>query len=198
VESWRIQSTPLNWQFNSGDLFELDWIPQFERLFKPFEISSGVVLPPGDYRFTRGRLRNFTASKRRVAMNLDWYFGGFWSGTAHEVDVSITYKLAPRLQTSWQLNQTFARLPQGNFVARVSTLSADYSLTPFVTFSNLVQFDNASRGLGWQSRFRWIMKPGNDLFIVFNQGWQQAAAGGWNFTAADTKLASKIQYTFRF
>src|SRR4030095_5077776 len=105
------------------------WLPQFERLFVPFEIAKGVVLPPGDYKFTRGRSRNFSASKRRVSVMLDWYFGGFWSGTANEIDFNLGYKFAPHLQMGVQRTQTFARLPQGNFVARVATLSADYSLT---------------------------------------------------------------------
>ena len=61
-----------------------------------------------------------------------------------------------------------------------------------------MQFDNESRKLGWQSRVRWIIRPGNDLFLVFNQGWLQDELGGLHFRSAGTKLAGKIQYTFRF
>jgi hypothetical protein len=198
VESWRLQTAPINWQFNSGDRIEFNYAPQFERLFAPFEIATGVFLPPGDYRFTRWRAEAFSASKRPVEVRATWWFGSYWSGRAQELDLTLNYKVAPRLQGSFVLQQTFARLPQGNFVARVFTARVNYSLTPFITFSNLVQYDNDSRNLGWQSRFRWILKPGNDLFLVFNQGWQQKPGGGFRFDTADTKLAAKIQYTFRF
>jgi hypothetical protein len=52
--------------------------------------------------------------------------------------------------------------------------------------------------LGWQSRVRWILHPGNDLFLVFNQGWIQENAGGFRFAAEDSKVSAKFQYTFRF
>jgi hypothetical protein len=77
-------------------------------------------------------------------------------------------------------------------------LRFNYSFTPFLSVTNFVQYDNESRNLGWQSSFRWITKPGNDLFLVFNQGWLQNERGGFNFRSAGTRLSGKIQYTFRF
>jgi hypothetical protein len=102
------------------------------------------------------------------------------------------------LQFGVTTDQTFARLKEGNFVARIFALRADYSFTPNLTVSNLVQFDNESRNMGWQSRVRWILRPGNDLFVVFNQGWEQNERGGINFRTTGTKIAGKLQYTFRF
>jgi hypothetical protein len=61
-----------------------------------------------------------------------------------------------------------------------------------------VQFDNESKNLGWQSRVRWILKPGNEVFIVFNQGWLQAERGDFRFRSTDTRLAGKFQYSLRF
>jgi hypothetical protein len=99
---------------------------------------------------------------------------------------------------SFSTNQTFARLAEGTFVARVMTWQVNFSASPFLSFSNLIQFDNDSRNLSWQSRMRWILKPGNDLFIVFSQGWIQDAQGGFRYRAQESKLSTKFQYTFRF
>lgn len=41
---------------HDSDYLYVAVICYFERLFEPFEISDGVVLQPGDYRFTRWRL----------------------------------------------------------------------------------------------------------------------------------------------
>jgi hypothetical protein len=198
TESWRVFTAPVNYEFNSGDRIEFNYVPQFERLFQPFEIADGVVLPPGDYRFTRWRAEFGTASKRRWKVDGTWWFGSYWSGHADQIETSFEYKLAPHFQASLGLDQTFARLKEGNFVARIFSLRANYSVTPFLTFFNLVQFDNESRNLGWQSRVRWILRPGNEVFIVFNQGWLQGERGGFRFRSADTGLAAKVQYTFRF
>jgi hypothetical protein len=198
VESWRLFTAPINYELNSGEHVEFNYAPQFERLFAPFEIAEGVTLPAGDYRFTRWRFEINTASKRRWKFDNAWWFGSFWSGHADQIETSFQYKVAPHFQTSLTLEQTFARLKQGNFVARVFIFRADYSVSPLLTFFNLVQFDNESRNLGWQSRVRWILRPGNDVFLVFSQGWLQDEAHGLSFHPTETKLAGKVQYTFRF
>ncbi len=201
VESWDLLFTvPADWHFKSGDSVHRFFDPNllFERLFEPFEISPGVVLPPGDYRFTRWRIHPMTASKRKWQVNVQYSFGTFWSGHADELNTTLTYKIPPRFTISVTANQTFARLPQGNFVSRILSSRVNYAASPFLTFSNLIQFDNRSRTLGWQSRVRWILQPGNDLFFVFAQGWDQEAAGGYNFTAQNSKVSTKFQYTFRF
>ncbi|HLG15451.1 MAG TPA: DUF5916 domain-containing protein [Blastocatellia bacterium] len=198
TESWRLFTAPINYTLNSGEHVEFNYAPQFERLFEPFEIAEGVVLPAGDYRFTRWRAEVFTASKRPWKIDATWWFGTYWSGRADEINTSFQYKLAPHFQAAVSLRQTFARLKEGNFVARIYSLRVNYSVSPYLTFFNLVQFDNESRNLGWQSRVRWIIRPGNEVFLVFNQGWLQDEGGGFRFRAAETSLAGKLQYTFRF
>ena len=198
TESWRLFTAPVNYNLNSGEHIEFNYAPQFERLFELFEIAKGVVLPPGDYRFTRWRFEVNTASKRSWKFDNAWWFGSYWSGHASQFSTSFQYKIAPHVLMSAEWDQTFARLQQGNFVARVFTIRANYSVTPYLTFFNLVQFDNDSRNMGWQSRVRWILKPGNEMFLVFNQGWLQDERGGFKFRAAETKLSGKFQYTFRF
>jgi hypothetical protein len=54
-----------------------------------------------------------------------------------EVDLLLRYKLPPRFVVSFSTQQTFADLPQGDFVARVHTLRLDYALSPFLTLFNL-------------------------------------------------------------
>jgi hypothetical protein len=198
TESWRLFTAPINYSLNSGEHVEFNYAPQFERLFERFEIARGVVLPPGDYRFTRWRLELNTASKRRWKFDNEWYFGSYWSGHADELTTSFQYKFVPHMLVSVGMEQTFARLKEGNFVARIFSFRADYSVSPFLSFFNLVQFDNESKNLGWQSRVRWILRPGNEVFIVFNQGWLQDERGGVHFRSTDTRLAGKMQYTFRF
>jgi hypothetical protein len=198
TESWRLFSAPVNYELNSGEHIEFNYAPQFERLFEPFEIAKGVVLSPGDYRFTRWRFEINTASKRPWKFDNAWWFGSYWSGHAHQFSTSFEYKVAPHFLMSAGWDQTFARLKEGNFVARVFTIRANYSVNPYLTLFNLIQFDSESKNLGWQSRVRWILRPGNELFLVFNQGWLQDPRGGFGFRAVETKLSGKFQYTFRF
>ena len=142
----------------------------------------------------------FSSDNRPWKVDATWWFGTFWSGRADEVSGQFQYKLAPNLDAAVGYDLTFAQLPEGHFAARIFSLRADYSVTPFLTFFNLVQFDNVSNNLGWQSRIRWIIEPGQDVFLVFNQGWirEELPDSRMQFRAADRGISAKLQYTFRF
>ena len=71
---------PINWRFRSGDRFEVNINPESERLVAPFEVSDGIVIPPGRYHWKQYRLEVATAQKRRLYAQVTWWFGGFYSG----------------------------------------------------------------------------------------------------------------------
>jgi hypothetical protein len=201
VESWDFYVTPLDWHFRSGDNLHslLDFNPTYERLFEPFEISPGVVLPAGGYRFTRFRSSIATATRRPLSLNLGFGWGSYWSGDAEQLTAAATYRLPPWFAVTLNTNQTFARLPEGDFTARIFTLNGSYSASPQLSLFNLVQYDNRSRNLGWQSRVRWTLKPGSDFFASFQQGWiREDGIGDDRFVALDRKASVKLQYSLRF
>jgi hypothetical protein len=201
LESSELYITWLDWHFRSGDSVHavLDFNPVYERLFEPFEISPGVILPPGEYRFTR--FRSFplaSAGKRRLSGTVQVSFGEYWSGKAEQIQTSLTFKLPPSLTLSFNTNQTFARLPEGHFTARIVTATANYAASPMLAFSNLIQYDNRSRNLGWQGRVRWTLQPGNDVFFAINQGWIREDTDALRFRTQDSKISAKFQYSFTF
>ena len=204
IESWDVYVTWWDWHFNSGDNLHgiLDFNPTYERLFEPFEISPGVILRPGEYRFTRFRTNLFSsASKRRLSGSANVTWGNYWSGEAEQWTTSVTYKLPPRFTFSLNTNQTFARLPEGRFTAKIFTSNVSYAASPRLSFSNLVQYDNRSSNLGWQGRVRWTLQPGNDLFVAINQGWIHEFdddRSDRRLRIQDTKVSAKFQYSFRF
>jgi hypothetical protein len=202
VESRDAYISLFDWHLRSGDSVHaiLDFNPVYERLFEPFEISPGVFLPPGEYRFTRFRSNAASAARRRFTMSASVGTGSYWSGSAEQVTASLGFKLPPRFIASVSTNQTFARLPEGNFITRIYTSNIGYTASPRLSFSNLIQYDNRSRNLGWQSRVRWTLKPGNDFFLSFNQGWIQDELENrrMQFRVQDTRVSTKFQYSHRF
>tara|TARA_Y100000588_G_scaffold21227_1_gene21404 strand:+ start:12731 stop:14998 length:2268 start_codon:yes stop_codon:yes gene_type:complete len=198
-ETAELHITPFDWHFNSGDSIHAlaDYTYLYERLFEPFEISPGIFLPVGEYKTHRSRFVIATAARRPLSGFLFFEYGDFWSGTSEQLNLRLSYNLPPHFTAQISVNKTFADLPQGKFIARIFTGTFNYALSPQITFSNLLQFDNRSRNLGWQSRLRWTPKPGNDLFISFNQGWINEP-GSLRFNVSDSKVATKFQYTYRF
>ncbi len=200
LESSEFYVSVFDWHFLSGDAIHsmFDFTGAKEVLIEPFEISPGVVIPVGEYNFNQWKSNISFASKRPLSGSLTVEWGEFWSGNAENIRARLSYKYAPWFRIRIEANQTFADLPEGKFTARILNSTFSFSASPQLTFSNLVQYDNRSRNLGWQSRMRWTPKPGNDLFVSLNQGWINEDIGSLRFRTADTKLATKFQYTFRF
>ncbi|PYX02288.1 MAG: hypothetical protein DMG86_07660, partial [Acidobacteria bacterium] len=93
----------------------------------------------------------------------------------------------------------FGHLPQGNFVQRLWQLQGAYAWTPNLVLSNFVQYDTESQNIGTNTRLRWTIKPGNDLFVVWNRGWQRLILSSHDTSIVPQSdiVAMKIRWTFR-
>ena len=66
--------------------------------------------------------------------------------------------------------------------------------SPRVSLAQNVQYDTVTKGLGWQARFRWIQRPGDDLYVVYTHNWIDSAP----LTTFDRRGAVKVVKTLRF
>ncbi len=199
IETRTYRTTPLKVEFNSGDGFAYQWTPTFERLFVPFEIHPGIAIPPGDYWFHRHALKVQTAQNRPFSFLLKAETGGFFSGDSQQLTPAITWRKDRHLTTSFELQQYWVDLAEGNFRTRLALFRLDYSFSPSLTLANFVQYDTDTRNLGLQSRLRWIIRPGNELFFVINHAWQYQTLDRFEqMRAILTNARVKMNYTFRF
>jgi len=196
VQTWEVYATPFNAEFESGDRVEFNMMPQYERLTEPFEIADGIVIPVGGYRMNRWGVQVETADKRPFAVQADYSWGEFYNGTRRDVELEVTFKPSTHVLAAVAFERNDVSLREGSFSAQVFTVRGDYNFSPNVSWANLVQYDSESRILGAQSRFRWILKPGNDLFLVLNRGWYHREWDNRYLPNFD-KGSVKLQYTFR-
>jgi len=84
---------------------------------------------------------------------------------------------------------------EGNYSTKILRGLLNTQLNPFISISNNIQYDTVSRVLGWQTRFRWIVKPGNDVYVVLLNNWSDL---GDRFQILDRYVATKLAYTHRF
>jgi hypothetical protein len=108
----------------------------------------------------------------------------------------VTLKPNAHVAVAVRADRNDIALREGRFYTQVVTTRGDYNFTPNVSWQNLQQYDNESRLLSFQSRFRWILKPGSDLFVVLNRGWFKTFDGPLD--SAFDRTSSKLQYTLRF
>jgi hypothetical protein len=195
-ETQRIQVTPLELQFNSGDRIQYSWSPNLERLFEPFEIREGIFVPKGRYWTNLHRVNVFTSGSRPFSARIDLETGSFYSGTRRQAGLELSWRRNSHLTTSAGIENNWVRLKEGNFTARLLTYRLDYAFTPLISLSSFIQYDTDSQNIGLQSRLRWILKPGNEFFIVINHAWQEDLFD--RFVSYQTRARVKLNYTFRF
>jgi hypothetical protein len=190
--------TLLELDLHSGDSLEFGLTPTYDRLEEDFEIHDGIVLARGtDYDFTRYRLFGSTADRRIVAANAELEWGRFFSGHNRALELELSVRPRPGILVELEGEWNRLSLAEGDFSTRLYRLVASTQFSPWMSLVNNVQYDSVSRIVGWQSRFRWILRPGNDVYFVYTHNWQDDPTAQRLFTL-DRRAASKIVYTHRF
>jgi hypothetical protein len=199
-ESWGVFTAPFNALTQSGEHLEANWAPHFERLTEPFEVAHGVVIPAGKYRYTRYRVEAQSAAHRPWRVGSKVWFGGFYSGHLTQIE-NFLYYMMPSGQLRLELSSEndFGNLPQGHFVQRLHQVSIHYSFSPDLWIAAFTQYDTESDNLGMNARLQWTIRPGNDLFFVWNRDWERSAAPeeGWGFALDRDQIILKARWTFR-
>jgi len=196
---WNIQ--PFRLEMHSGDIIETSFSPSYERLDVPFEISPGVVLPPGGYDFTRYNVFINSANRRVVALRPSLEWGTFYNGHRTQYAIGVDVRPRPGVRVNTQLEYNTVDLVQGSFETTLVRSVIDTQFSPFMYLTNNIQYDSVSAVLGWQARFRWILRPGNDIFFVYTHNWIDSVDPldpRRGFRTLDQRTAAKAVYTKRF
>jgi hypothetical protein len=197
-ETKELRLVPFQWKMNSGDMFGYEWTRSKEQLFYPWMISErdAVTIPTGKYDFNLHTIMFFSSRSRPFSIMSSFGTGTFFSGPRRRYDAEITWRKNSHFTTSFRIEQNWLDLKEGEVDTSLVVYRLDYNFTPFISLANFVQYDTDSRNIGLQSRLRWILKPGNEFFVVFNNNWQENELD--RFESAQTRFRVKLNYTFRF
>jgi len=189
---------PFGFQLHSGDLVSCYVQRDFERVETDFSLfRNSTVVAAGDYWVTRGGL-SVTTSEGRVwngSLLLDG--GDFFDGRKDQLLGECTWRLSPLLHVGGGYDTSDVDLGPGrSFTTHIGSGRLDLFFTSELSLRNLVQFDNESNELGWQSRLRWIHAPGCDFFAVLGTTWLREDDG--SLAPTEQSLQLKLSHTLRF
>jgi hypothetical protein len=156
-----------------------------------------ITVPTGNYQWTAWALGISTSSHRRIFTSTRAFFGGYYGGTILNARSDVTWRPSQKFSFSLGVQHSDVDLPQGRFITRLNDFTATWVFSSKLSWSNLVQYDNISENLGFNSRLHWIPTAGQDVFLVFNQGWQYQDLDN-SFTTTESDLTFKASYAFRF
>lgn len=199
-----INVTPLQVNFESGDRMEFEVGRNFESLDSVFTIYSKddetIQILPGDYHSDKWSASVTTAGRRMLSGELEFEHSEFWGGQRDSVELTGTIRprIGVSLSANYQRNEV--TLPQGDFDTNLLRLTWAWNLSPFIAITGNVQYDDLSDVVGVYARLRWIIQPGNDVFLVWSNNWlyDDGPLRDSRFTTLSRGGALKVNYTFRF
>ena len=199
-KQWQFELLGMN--FESGDNLDLQLTRTYEFLDEGFDVTDEVGILPGGYTNWEWSLDGRTAGRRTVSVNGGLSRGGFWDGDRTRVELGLTVRPAAGLELSADYEVNDVTLPRGAFTTELYRVGSDWNVSPWISLTSNVQYDDVSEIVGLFFRGRWILTPGNDLFVVYTQNWQNMDPA---FDPLDRRFrtlsrggALKVNYTYRF
>ncbi|MGE3887053.1 MAG: DUF5916 domain-containing protein [Vicinamibacterales bacterium] len=155
-------------EFQNSDQFVFDVNVDYERLLRPFTVSPGVAIAPGEYPFTSVRTSYAFGQQRRASGTVALTMGHFYDGDLTQLTLSGA-RVAVTRQFSVEPSVTVSRgrLPAGDFTDTLFRTRVDYAFTPLRFFSALVQYNSSDHTFSSNVRFRWEYRPGSEIFVVY-------------------------------
>ncbi len=181
--------------FLSGDLISLSSQYQYESLSSNFNIFGSFVIPVADYNFWRHTLSLTSAKRRNVWASTKLGVGSFYSGKRTDWLIQMGYKISVPVYFGVESDRKWVDLPDGSFVTQIYRLNLNFLFSPNLTWYNFAQYENQNETIGWQSRLQWIIKPGKEIFLVFNSPLIDPLE---RFKPEVYEARVKVKYTIRF
>ncbi|MCZ6489797.1 MAG: DUF5916 domain-containing protein, partial [Acidobacteria bacterium] len=171
----------LEWgaEFESGDDVNLTFLRTFERLLDPFRIRGGLgTVPAGDYEFNEYQFRYRAFRGRKVSGNLSFATGDFFNGKRTRFDISPQFKPTQNLSFEPGYEWNKISLPAASFTTQEFNGEVNYSFNQKWLTRTTVLLDSQDQEYTVNFRLNYIFRPGDDLFVVYNETRSYGSGGG--------------------
>ena len=199
---------PIDLETNASDSFEVGFRRGFERLRGDFDLLGRALVPMGTYKTNELVVELQTALHRRFSLLVEYRAGEFLSGNRHKVLGRIDWYPVPYFRLGLEYDHAEMRLDvlnravlptrtveRKNLRSRVARVRLNLLFSPNVSWLTFVQYDNTSDKVGINSRLRWIVEDGREIFVVFNQ---TLTAIDGDIESVRTEPLVKVGWTLRF
>lgn len=197
-DRWRVPVTLFEAQFWSQDTISLELSRQAETIDTAFDLGGTATVLPGTYHDTRMEVGFSTNDRRLYGLESSLEHGDFYGGTITRLRVEPVFIPNKYLTFGASFEEVDIETREGGRLGtQLYTLRADVNIDMFTSWRNFLQYDTESKDLSAQSRVRWIIEPGRELFVVglFGFGKEDSRS---SFVTRDQSLAVKLELTWRF
>jgi hypothetical protein len=166
----------------------------YDFLTEPFRIGPDAVVP-GGYSWNTFTANYSSDDSRRIYGGGGIDVGGYYGGDRRTLRASLNLLPRETLLVENSYTRNVISLPgAAEYVTNVLSTRLSYSLSPTLVLKAFVQY-NDDRRLANLNLLLWsIYRPGSDLYVVYNQGWETEVPGPTSLRTRNRMLAVKLSY----
>ena len=180
--------------FSDTSILGVEVTRDYDLLTAPWQLGRGTV-GVGGHRWNTLRA-SYTASPRhRVAGTGSVDTGSYYTGDKTTYGGSLT--VIPRDTITVDLGYSRNRIvlpATPRYLANTVSTRVSYSFSPTLFLKAFAQYNDDRRQASLNILFWSIYRPGSDLYIVYNQGWDTDLAGPRWSQVKNRSLAVKLTY----
>ncbi len=120
----------------------------------------------------------------------------FYDGDRTDISLRAGLRVTDKLATSGSFSRNDVKLPAGEFVADIGSFQLDYAFSPQLSLRTLTQYNSSTEQWSTSARFRYIYRPGSDIYIVYDEVRRDDAipVSPWVEQFRDRQLIVKMTY----
>jgi hypothetical protein len=197
-DSWTIPVDLFEGTFWSQDSVGVRVTRRAETIQNAFDVGGGATVVPGQYDETRGRIFGQTNDRRLFGAEVFYEVGDYYGGTIERLAIEPAFLPNKFLTLGGSFEDIQIDLGgDGSLNTQLFTARVDFLFDAFTAWKSFIQYDTTSKNLAVQTRLRWILEPGRELFIVGLFGFSKEDSRR-SFVTEDQSLAVKLEANFRF
>jgi hypothetical protein len=213
VESALLRFSPLKISNAVEDSIELQAMMSYEDTVRPFYLAQHIGIPPGEYSQYSGLLFIRTGQHRPLRFEFDTGVGQFFSGWGVRFAPLIEWRPNQYLLFSVRYDERIfydldachggagvncvkgGDVKNRQFNARLVRFRTQITFTPDLIWNTIAQYENLNDRIEMQTRLRWIIVPGREMFLIVGQ---DLDAKPGDFRVRETNMVAKLRWTLRF
>lgn len=139
-----------------------------------WQLGQSVEIVPGNYKMVSNEFFWQSATTKKLQVEINPIIGGFYGGRRGSLNTSVIYNINKHFNTG--IKYGFSEIEfknSGNtvskyFTSHLASVNFHYNYNTKISARLLWQYDNISKIISTNFRFRYNPKEGTDFYIVYN------------------------------
>ena len=190
----------MNIDMKSGDVIVLGYEGNIEDLPDSLSFPEATSVPPGRYSFSNLNGRYNMRQGALLRTNAAFEVGSFYDGWYVQLTCEPTWNVSRFLELSaqYQFNRVRFQDRDQEFDVHLGRVRAQIGLNTKVSLNAFIQFNTSGDIVATNVRFRYNFRENNDLWIVYNEGFNMDRNRKIPILAQTDFRAVVVKYTYTF